>query len=194
MEATVVHPADEALFNFVLGWMLLFAPLIFTDRKRDRFTGSLDVFWIASMLLTSTFLIPYMGIRLNRSPKTRQPQEPSGLQRAFTNGARVVAVTGAAVGLLSIVWFIFGRPTGGYGDLAERWSYWIDTLSKDRPTYAFIWDLCCFTVFQPWLIGENLHNIRKESKELVGKLRFLPYVGLVAYCWGLDRGKDAKLQ
>lgn len=146
------------------------------------------------MFLTNTFLIPYMAIRLNKSSETRQPGVPSGLQRAFTNGARVVAVTGAAVGLLSIVWFVTGRPAEGYGDLAERWSYWIDTISKDRPTYAFIWDLCCYTVFQPWLIGDNLHNIRAESKELVRKLRFLPYVGLVAYCWGLDRREDAKLQ
>ncbi|KAG0613013.1 hypothetical protein M758_6G069700 [Ceratodon purpureus] len=197
LEAAVVHPADEALFNFVLGWALLFAPLIFTDRKRDRFPWSLDVFWLASMFLTNTFLIPYMAIRLNKSPDSPRNsllQPASGLQRAFTNGARVVAVTGAAVGLLSIVWFVIGRPTEGFGDLAERWSYWIDTVSKDRPTYAFIWDLCCYTVFQPWLIGDNLDNIRPESKELVAKLRFLPYVGLVAYCWGLDTTEDAKLQ
>ena len=138
-----------------------------------------------------------MAIRLNQSPDSPRnaPLEPaSGLQRAFTNGARVVAGTGAAVGLLSIVWFVVGRPTEGYGDLAERWSYWIDAISKDRPTYAFIWDLCCYTVFQPWLIGDNLDNIRTESKELVAKLRFLPYVGLVAYCWDLDKSKDVKLQ
>jgi hypothetical protein len=128
-----------------------------------------------------------MAIRLNKSPDSARnsPLEPaSGLQRAFTNGARVVAVTGAAVGLLSIIWFVIGRPTEGYGD----------AISKDRPTYAFIWDLCCFTVFQPWLIGDNLDNIRTESKELVAKLRFLPYVGLVAYCWGLNTSKDAKLE
>jgi hypothetical protein len=46
--------ADEALFNFVLGWALLFAPLIFTDRKRNRFPGSLDVFWLLSMFLTNS--------------------------------------------------------------------------------------------------------------------------------------------
>jgi hypothetical protein len=145
----------------------------------------------AFVLFFAAFLIPYMAIRLNKSPKMQQLQEPSGLQRAFTNGARAVAVTGAAVGLLSIVWFIIGRPTEGYGDLAERW---MDTVSKDRPTYAFLWDLCCYSVFQPWLIGDNLHNIRTESKELIGKFRFVPYVGLVAYCWGLDRSKDFKLQ
>lgn len=134
-----------------------------------------------------------MAIRLNKRSETGA-REATGLQRALTNGARVVAATGAAVGLLSIVWFVTGRASEGYGDLAARWSYWIDSLANDRPTYAFIWDLCCYTVFQPWLIGDNLRNVRSENKELVAKLRFVPYVGLVAYCWNLDRNEDRKLQ
>lgn len=194
LEAAAVHPTDEALFNFVLGWALLFAPLIFTDRKRDRFPGSLDVFWLASMFLTNTFLIPYMAIRLRKIPEPQKPMESTGLQRAFTGekGSRWVAATGAAVGLLSIVWFAIGRSGEGYGDLADRWSYWVDTLSKDRPTYAFIWDLCCYTVFQPWLVGDNLENVRADKKDLVKKLRFVPYVGLIVYCWSLETSKAVK--
>jgi hypothetical protein len=33
----------EGLFNFVIAWTLLFAPLLFTDARRDRYKGSLDV-------------------------------------------------------------------------------------------------------------------------------------------------------
>jgi len=209
LEAAVAHPADEALFNFVLGWALLFAPLIFTDRKRNRFPGSLDVFWLLSMFLTNTFMIPYMAIRLNASPRrtsgTLEDSDNQGLgsgdsygtksalQRAFISSAHIVAATGGVVGILSIVWFITGRPTGGYGDLGERWSYFMDAISRDRPSYAFIWDLCCYTVFQPWLIGDNLDNIRDDKKELLRILRFVPYVGLIGYCLGLKKTKDLKV-
>lgn len=46
----------EGLFNFVIAWTLLFAPLLYTDYRRDRFKGSLDVLWGFQMFLTnSTF-------------------------------------------------------------------------------------------------------------------------------------------
>jgi hypothetical protein len=54
LHAPVTHPAYEALFNFVLAWAFLFAPLLFTDRKRNRFTLSLDALWIISMFLTNS--------------------------------------------------------------------------------------------------------------------------------------------
>jgi hypothetical protein len=48
----------EGLFNFVIAWTLLFAPLLFTDYRRDQFRGSLDVLWGFQMFLTnSTFKI-----------------------------------------------------------------------------------------------------------------------------------------
>lgn len=154
-------------------------------------------------------MIPYMAIRLNASPRrtsgTLEDSENQGLgssdsygtksalQRAFISSAHIVAATGGVVGILSIVWFVTGRPTGGYGDLGERWSYFMDAISRDRPSYAFIWDLCCYTVFQPWLIGDNLDNIRDDKKELLRILRFVPYVGLIGYCLGLKKTKDLKV-
>lgn len=114
----------------------------------------------------------------------------SGLQRAMTSGARIVAITGSVVGFLSVIWFTIGRPSGGYGNLVDRWNYLLHIIGSDRPTYAFIWDLCCYTIFQPWLIGDNLQNVRIDRLEYVRTLRFVPYVGLVAYCWGLEKGKE----
>lgn len=34
----------------------MFAPLLFTDRKRDRYKGSLDVLWGLQMFLTNSML------------------------------------------------------------------------------------------------------------------------------------------
>jgi len=46
----------EGLFNFVIAWTLLFAPLLFTDYRRDRFKGSLDVLWGFQMFLTNSMI------------------------------------------------------------------------------------------------------------------------------------------
>ncbi|KAH9533413.1 hypothetical protein CY35_18G051400 [Sphagnum magellanicum] len=170
-------PAYEALFNFVLGWALLFAPLLFTDRKRNRFTLSLDALWIISMFLTNTLLIPYMAIRSYQRPHRDLLVEAStnatantsgtnvqmsGLQRFMVSGAQQIAFTGAVVGIVSVIWFVIGRLDGGYGDFAERWDYFLGYIGSDRPTYAFIWDLCCYTIFQPWLIRDNYQNVRRD--------------------------------
>ncbi|KAH9533416.1 hypothetical protein CY35_18G051400 [Sphagnum magellanicum] len=201
LHAPVTHPAYEALFNFVLGWALLFAPLLFTDRKRNRFTLSLDALWIISMFLTNTLLIPYMAIRSYQRPHRDLLVEAStnatantsgtnvqmsGLQRFMVSGAQQIAFTGAVVGIVSVIWFVIGRLDGGYGDFAERWDYFLGYIGSDRPTYAFIWDLCCYTIFQPWLIRDNYQNVRRDRLETVKALHLVPYVGLVAYCWGLE--------
>lgn len=46
----------EGLFNFVIGWTFMFAPLLFTDGKRDRYKGSLAVLWGFQMFLTNSKL------------------------------------------------------------------------------------------------------------------------------------------
>lgn len=47
---------SEGLFNFVIGWTFMFAPLLYTDLKRDRYKGSLDVLWGFQMFLTNSML------------------------------------------------------------------------------------------------------------------------------------------
>ncbi|KAI3784342.1 hypothetical protein L1987_43440 [Smallanthus sonchifolius] len=37
IHAPVLHPISEGLFNFVIGWTFMFAPLLFTDRNRNRY-------------------------------------------------------------------------------------------------------------------------------------------------------------
>ena len=44
----------EGLFNFVIAWTLMFAPLLYTDRKRNRYKSSLDVLWSLMMFLTNS--------------------------------------------------------------------------------------------------------------------------------------------
>ncbi|CAI9096240.1 OLC1v1032336C2 [Oldenlandia corymbosa var. corymbosa] len=191
LEGPVLHPMSEGLFNFVIAWTLLFAPLLYTDRRRNSYKGSLDVLWGFQMFLTNTFLIPYMALRLNKGDETRTKRKTSPLGSVMINGASVVGLTGAAVCLLSVLWAIYGRADGDFGNISERLDFLVNYLGSERLAYAFIWDIVLYTIFQPWLIGENLQNIRKDSVKIVSYLRFVPVVGLVAYCICLNVEEDS---
>lgn len=186
IEAPVLHPMSEGLFNFVIGWTLMFAPLLFTDRKRDRYKGSLDVLWGLQMFLTNTFLIPYMAIRLNDADDDSVPSKRSQLGSVMTNGASFVGLIGGSACLLSLLWALFGRADANFGGMAERWEFLVGYLGSERLAYAFIWDICLYIIFQPWLIGDNLQNIQESKVVLVKYLRYIPVVGLIAYLLCLE--------
>ncbi|KAH0756843.1 hypothetical protein KY290_020336 [Solanum tuberosum] len=186
IEAPVLHPMSEGLFNFVIGWTFMFAPLLFSDRKRDRFKGSLDLLWGFQMFLTNTFLIPYMAIRLNKGDSEYPPRATSQLGSIMTRGASVVGLVGGAACLLSTFWAFYGRGDGDFGSISDRWEFLLSYLSSERLAYAFIWDICLYIIFQPWLIGDNLQNIQEDKLDIVRYLRYVPVVGLVAYCLCLD--------
>lgn len=181
MEAPALHPMSEGLFNFVVSWTLMFAPLLYTDSKRDRYKGSLDVLWGLQMFLTNAFLIPYMAIRLNQADEGNNPKKPSQLGVVMIKGAPIVGLIGGAVCLISILWALFGRMDGGFGSLTDRWSYLLSYLGSERLAYAFVWDIVLYAIFQPWLIGENLENVEEDRVGIVNSLRYIPVVGLVAY-------------
>ncbi|GAB2228550.1 hypothetical protein Droror1_Dr00022670 [Drosera rotundifolia] len=187
MEAQVLHPMSEGLFNFVVAWTLMFAPVLYTDWRRDRYTGSLDVLWGFQMFLTNTVLIPYMAIRLNEADPENSNSKPSKLGSLMFNGAPVVGLIGGAVSIVSILWAIYGRGDGDFGSVSERWEFLISYLGSERLAYAFIWDIVLYTVFQPWLIIDNLQNVRRSRVGIVKYLGFVPVLGLVAYLLCLDK-------
>lgn len=166
MEAPVLHPMSEGLFNFVIGWTLMFAPLLYTDSKRDRYKGSLDVLWGFQMFLTNTFLIPYMAIRLNQADEENNPRKPSQLGTVMIKGAHIVGLIGGSVCVISILWALFGRMDGDFGGLTDRWNFLLSYLGSERLAYAFVWDIALYSIFQPWLIGENLESV-EDRKSVV---------------------------
>uniref|UniRef100_A0A0A9DP19 Uncharacterized protein n=1 Tax=Arundo donax TaxID=35708 RepID=A0A0A9DP19_ARUDO len=176
----------EGLFNFVIAWTLLFAPLLFTDSRRDRFKGSLDVLWGFQMFLTNTFLIPYMAIRLNDPDTNQSPPQRSQLGSVMVKGAPVVGAVGGLVCVLSIVWALYGRADAGFGGIAERWQFVQSYVFSERLAYAFLWDMLLYSIFQPWLIGDNIQNVKAGSTEFVNVVRFVPVIGLVAYLFCLE--------
>ncbi|KAE9451038.1 hypothetical protein C3L33_17065, partial [Rhododendron williamsianum] len=141
---------------------------------------SLNFFFILP-LMNSAFLIPYMAIRLNEADAQSAPRKPSQLASVMTKGAPIVGLIGGAICLISALWAISGRSDGNFGDLANRWDFLVSYLGSERLAYAFIWDICLYIIFQPWLIGDNLQNVQKSKVGLVNYLRFVPVLGLVVY-------------
>lgn len=127
-----------------------------------------------------------MAIRLNGAGTDDDPRKTSQLGSVMTSGARIVGLIGVGVCLLSTCWAIFGRGGGDFGGISERWEFLVSYLGSERLAYAFIWDICLYTIFQPWLIGDNLQNIQKDKVGVVNYLRFIPVVGLAAYCLCLN--------
>ncbi|KNA15249.1 hypothetical protein SOVF_099910 [Spinacia oleracea] len=181
IEAPVLHPMSEGLFNFVVAWTFMFAPLIYTDFKNGRYKGSLDVLWGLQMFLTNTFLIPYMAIRLNKADARDYPRKASQLGTMMIKGAPVVGLIGGAVCAISIMWALFGRMDGDFGSVSERWNFLLKYLGSERLAYAFIWDIVLYMIFQPWLIVENLANVAENRVVFVNYTRYVPVVGLLAY-------------
>ena len=139
-------------------------------------------------------LIPYMGIRLRSQTQSEKAssREISAVEETLTSegGSKTLSIVGGVVAVVSIWWFFLGRPDESFGNFSDRWTFFLEYLSSDRVGYAFIWDICLYTLFQPWLIGDNLSNIDKENARVVEVLRYIPCVGLVAYLWSLTRNPN----
>jgi hypothetical protein len=127
-----------------------------------------------------------MAIRLNDADDDSVPNKQSNLGSVMTNGAPLVGLIGGGVCVISLLWALFGRTDANFGGIVDRWEYLVGYLGSERLAYAFIWDICLYTIFQPWLIGENLQNVQQNKVAVVKYLRYVPAVGLIAYLLCLE--------
>uniref|UniRef100_A0A453C5C3 Uncharacterized protein n=1 Tax=Aegilops tauschii subsp. strangulata TaxID=200361 RepID=A0A453C5C3_AEGTS len=186
----------EAAYIFWL-FLLPYAPVLQGDPLwaisqatiTDLVGLSLNFFFILP-LINSAFLIPYMAIRLNDVDKNQPPPQTSKLSSLMVRGASGVGITGGLVCILSIVWAFFGRADADFGGVLDRWQYAQDYVLTERLAYAFLWDILLYSIFQPWLIGDNLQNVKPKAREFVNVARFIPVVGIVAYLLCLEEKKD----
>ncbi|KAF6147144.1 hypothetical protein GIB67_036863 [Kingdonia uniflora] len=155
-----------------------------------RFMGVSDAPHKRFFVPVLAFLIPYMAIRLNKADPEDTPRKRSKLGNVMTHGAPIVGLICGATCLMSILWALYGRADGNFGTVIDRWEYLMSYLGSERLAYAFIWDIVLYTVFQPWLIGDNLENVQESKVALVSNLRFIPVVGLIAYVLSLSIEKE----
>jgi hypothetical protein len=127
-----------------------------------------------------------MAIRLNRKDRNQSPTNLSKFGSIMVQGAPIVGLIGGLVCLLSLVWAVIGRGEEQFGGIIERTQYLITYLGSERLAYAFIWDIVLYSIFQPWLIADNIANVKRDVVGLVNWSKFIPVVGLVFYCLSLD--------
>ena len=119
--------------------------------------------------LTNIFFVPYLALR----------EQPAGSRGTSASGdpesaklpsyAPLIGLTGAVVGVVSLVWALSIRPE--YGGLAERWQYFVQQSTTNRIFFAFVLDAVFYTVWQALLMDKSAPRSH----------RFVPFLGLVAH-------------
>jgi hypothetical protein len=127
-----------------------------------------------------------MAIRLNDPEMDPSPPQSSPLGSLMVKNAPAVGAIGGLVCVLSVVWALLGRSDAAFGGIAERLQFLQNYLFTERLAYAFVWDILLYSIFQSWLIGDNIQNVKADATAFVNVVRFVPVVGLVAYLFCLE--------
>ena len=167
------HPVNEALFNFVNAWSLMFYPLLLRDTKSVSLPKT--AWWSVQMFLRNAILMPFLALRASNEPTIAR------VEAARSEGnhgllSKSFGVVGAVVGVASVFWFALARPELG-GDLARRVDYFANYISTDRVAFAFCVDLALYSVWQPYLISE----VEKQEGLRPDPLKFVPFFGLAKW-------------
>jgi hypothetical protein len=166
MQAPIVHPWIESLFNFAEAWIFMFLPLLLLDSKGRELPKI--IIWSLAMFLTNTFLLPYMAWRFTVPDVQTEEKPTKGLL------AKIFGFIGLIVGTVSLFWAVIGRPE--FGDIAARSEFFVQNFMSHRVTIAFCVDVVLFYVFQVILIG-SLEPVESKKRGL----RFIPFWGLAVW-------------
>jgi len=187
--AAHLAPEALALFNFSNAYSLLFAGIVFSDRRN---VGRRWL-WAGQMFLTNLFFIPYLATRspgegegegegngTSSSSGSGTAEGESFLERALTSPA--LGVLGGLVGAASIGWLFFAYPSE-FGDPEGRPSRLLAYISSDRPAFAFCVDLILYACFQAYLLWDPVAQGigRRSSARDSNPLRLVPFFGLAWY-------------
>ena len=192
-----VQPETLGVFNFAEAFVFMFFPVLLMDKTKlgKEKGGDLKTttFWSISMFLTNATLLPYFATRaksigenrkenetsayvsddagvINEDAKTREGRE--GKKGLLSKG---FGVYGLLVGVYSLWYFANGYvPSGEERDLAERWTYYVQTLHEDRVSVAFTCDIVLFYLWQ-------IYFTKKVDPTCSAIDRFLPFFGLAGW-------------
>ncbi|MEB3280272.1 MAG: hypothetical protein VKK42_15265 [Lyngbya sp.] len=166
MEAPIVHPWIESLFNFAEAWIFMFLPLLLLDSKGREFPKI--IIWSLAMFLTNTFLLPYMAWWFTVPDGETEDKPTKGLL------SKIFGFIGLIIGTTSMVWAVVGRPE--FGDIAARSEFFVQNFLSNRVTIAFCVDVVLFYIFQIILMG-SLEPVGSQKR----RLRFVPFWGLAIW-------------
>jgi hypothetical protein len=163
-------PADATLpalriglFNLAEAWVFALLPLLLEDRRRLPLWVVLPT-WLGALGLTNAFLAPYLAARAALA--TAEPgRARSALGTALATSCGAVAAAVAATAVLHVA------PLS-----AAEWGEFGQLCAADRTYAAFVVDLALFSAFQAYLMRDV-----PEGPRTPGSLRYVPFVGLVAW-------------
>ncbi|KAL3161634.1 hypothetical protein ABBQ32_010489 [Trebouxia sp. C0010 RCD-2024] len=168
IESVPEHPVYEALFNLVNVWSLMLWPLMLADKKGAKVKNKFGIY-LGTQFLTNIFFVPYLALREQPAGSRGTAADADPKQARLPSYAPLIGVTGAVVGIASVVWVLGVRPE--YGGLAERWQYFVSQSANNRVFFAFVLDAVLYSAWQALLMGEDATKLQ----------RYLPFAGLVAY-------------
>lgn len=119
--------------------------------------------------LTNIFFMPYLALREQPAGSRGTAADADSRQAKLPSYAPLIGITGAVIGVASVIWAVGVRPE--YGGLAERWQYFVQQSFTNRVFFAFVLDAVLYSIWQALLMGEDATKLH----------RFLPFGGLVAY-------------
>ena len=129
----------------------------------------MDVLVLLLQCLTNIFFMPYLALREQPAGSRGTVADADSKQARLPNYSPMIGITGAVIGVASVIWAAGVRPE--YGGLAERWQYFVQQSFTNRVFFAFVLDAVLYSVWQALLIPEDATKLQ----------RFLPFGGLVAY-------------
>jgi len=204
-----VHPMLEGIFNVLLAWAAMFVGFLSddSDDKPNRFSFGIMV--VGMQFLTSAFLLPYLGIRTSEVAHLTTASD-SSYSRKMNTGVESIeknqesssssflmrlaewkplGLVLSSIGSGAIFWSFWGRPE--FGSISERYESLQQLLSIDRVGCSFLVDLVIFSLFQGWLIDDDLRrrgivdlntmHTPLQTSAVIGK--FIPFYGLAYYFW-----------
>lgn len=179
-------PSDVSHKQHALSFILIPSPFFYSYFSLNFQYLAAALTYLCFSMMPTAFLIPYMAIRLNDNDVDNSRNKLSKLGTVMTSGAPVVGLIGGVICLISALWAFFGRGDGGFGSVPDRLEFFANYVGSERLAHAFLWDICLYAIFQPWLIGDNLQNVKEQKVQIVSNLRFIPVVGLVVYLLNLN--------
>mmetsp|Transcript_10354 Transcript_10354/g.31017 ORF Transcript_10354/g.31017 Transcript_10354/m.31017 type:complete len:577 (-) Transcript_10354:1280-3010(-) len=200
--APATHPVMEGIFNFTLAWAGMFA-IFAADGREGRGGPRMGPVLLGMQFLTNAFLLPYLVLRkpetpaslLASAPESALDAEPnpsatpkpeftesslSGLEKAAEN--KLIPLLFGGVMTFAAYWAAVARPE--FGDLPTRLDSYLELAKSDRLTFAFLVDLVGFSLFQGWLVDDDMtrRGVTGSQRWVYGLIaKLIPAYGLVIY-------------
>ena len=198
-DVDTVSPVLEGIFNLLLAWAGLFAGFMidgkstaFEKEDEKKVENKFILPAIIMQFLTNAAYLPYLFTRKNQSSTvslgSNQAQFTIGqltpLEKVCESKALPVIFT--TVGAVSIYWMFFGRIDGGYADMSSRMESFTSMMSSDRLGFSFVIDLLYFSLFQGWLIKDDLSRRGFSAADAANSTlsrigSSVPFLGLAYY-------------